>query len=482
MPFVSLHIKPYPGGFQNIPPAIVLCYHDGVYDSGLLRPLIQRRITDTWLAQRECTEEERDAEGSKYRYNFMQYVSWQRFLNDERKWTTDEKWFAKIAEIRKAYPKFETPEIEEDFTINPNQYTQINTQITTPMSNTLIEKVETLNETEIQSLAAAKFGKALEVLTKLSEEANTVTVVNNDQLSEVAKNYLERLRNARLKINNKIKEVDAPYASMSKAIRATGNQMLVLITPVEEQLKSLQVNWLNQKERERLAKLEEQKKAELAIAKEKLALQEKLTELGNKLKEYGTNALVDITSCETDEQLKNMFAKYVKGFPGEDVWQEVNTEALNVLELIRKTGRIQRNIILYEIQLSSATADQKVEIETNLATQKNAIGDVFRQYNVEVKKQLNSIDDKIQEKSNEFTEETALIIDEKIDNSKQTEGLRKTWAYEVVDMAAVPDEWKVVSLYKTQIDEYLKNNKKKLQDGEIINGIKFYQKTGLSGR
>jgi hypothetical protein len=80
-------------------------------------------------------------------------------------------------------------------------------------------------------------------------------------------------------------------------------------------------------------------------------------------------------------------------------------------------------------------------------------------------------------------EKKAEILENTVTLQKQTAGLRKKWEYMLDEMKDVPKEWTVTTLNRGAIDSWLSENKNTLNpNGEIVNGIKFFQKTGLSGK
>jgi len=54
---------------------------------------------------------------------------------------------------------------------------------------------------------------------------------------------------------------------------------------------------------------------------------------------------------------------------------------------------------------------------------------------------------------------------------------RKTWKFEVANIANVPKEWLMVDADK--VDEWKNANKATLVDGQVVKGIKFYQATSV---
>jgi len=63
-------------------------------------------------AGRYASEEEVQTESHPHRAGFITYSSWRQFIEDERKWCNDPRWFERIEELRKEWPQFDTNQME----------------------------------------------------------------------------------------------------------------------------------------------------------------------------------------------------------------------------------------------------------------------------------------------------------------------------------------------------------------------------------
>lgn len=106
MPTLRLHIKTTEGGLIK-EPSILLDYTQRLNWGPCQRMLKHRRIDRQDLASRHCTEEELKECTHPYRVGFLRYDDWQKLIEDERKWTEDADWFAKLAELKRQYPQFD---------------------------------------------------------------------------------------------------------------------------------------------------------------------------------------------------------------------------------------------------------------------------------------------------------------------------------------------------------------------------------------
>lgn len=60
----------------------------------------------------------------------------------------------------------------------------------------------------------------------------------------------------------------------------------------------------------------------------------------------------------------------------------------------------------------------------------------------------------------------------------QPKNIRRTWTHELVDITKVPLEW--LKLDEDKVKEYLSENKETLEDGGVVNGVKFYRKESVT--
>lgn len=337
---------------------------------------------------------------------------------------------------------------------------------------------------EAMSPAQVKFAKAIEVITKIADNCKAITVIENEQQYTIATDQMKEAKEALDKLEAKRKILKQPSIDEGKEIDALAAKIKAILEPALISLKQLSLEHLKRKEELRLIEQEKQLAEERAIVLEQKKKEEELRVLGEKLTTYIKSAIVDINEVETDDALKDLFNKYVKAFPGVEVWGTVNDVAQKGVELIRKAGKTKRNIILYEAQLPNANEDQAKEIKGNLVKEKAALSDIFSEYKIAIKEQEKVVEQKLQEVAIAAVEKQSEVLETKVNINKPTAGLRKRWKYEMVDPMGkdVPDDWKTVSLNTMELDQYLNSNKAILKDGQIVNGVKFYQTTGLSGK
>lgn len=102
---VSIKIKP---GKLLSGPVILTAYTKGSFDPALSRMAKHRRIEDFRTISRNCSQEEYEANAHPYRAGFSDgYHSWEKFIEDEKRFCDDPEWMAKIEELRTKYPQLE---------------------------------------------------------------------------------------------------------------------------------------------------------------------------------------------------------------------------------------------------------------------------------------------------------------------------------------------------------------------------------------
>ena len=104
---MSVSIKLKPGKLLS-GPVILTAYTKGSFDHALSRMAKHRRVEDFMAISRPCDQEEFGANTHPYRAGFSDaYYSWDKFIEDEKRFCDDPEWMAKIEELRKKYPQLE---------------------------------------------------------------------------------------------------------------------------------------------------------------------------------------------------------------------------------------------------------------------------------------------------------------------------------------------------------------------------------------
>lgn len=165
----------------------------------------------------------------------------------------------------------------------------------------------------------------------------------------------------------------------------------------------------------------------------------------------------------------------------------VEAENKRKLELENKYNRLREHL---EENYKSATTEETCNFFINklkLGPDHNNI--VWQEIKTQVDKLFESYItlftaklDEIKNGTNLFSENTEAIEEakaniESVDVSKVEveviSKVRRPWTYEVVDINSVPKEFLMVD--ESKVKEYLKANSDSLEDGKVVNGIKYYK-------
>lgn len=103
MPRLAVHIK-LSSSKKNRAGIILTYYQDADSLGTLQRSTKHRGIYPTFVAVRDCSEEEYKAEAHPWRYEFLRYNDWDILIEDEKKWTTDHQWLNQLEALKQKYP------------------------------------------------------------------------------------------------------------------------------------------------------------------------------------------------------------------------------------------------------------------------------------------------------------------------------------------------------------------------------------------
>jgi len=105
MPSLTLHIKTTEGGIIRDPS--ILLEYTLPQNFHLIKKMIRhRKIDKEELATRACSMEEIKECSHPHRAGFIVYRNWDLLIKDEKNFTEDPEWFAKLEELKKQYPQF----------------------------------------------------------------------------------------------------------------------------------------------------------------------------------------------------------------------------------------------------------------------------------------------------------------------------------------------------------------------------------------
>lgn len=89
------------------PAVIILTYFVSDDIGTIIRSLEHKGTYQLFLATRDCTEKESKEEYEGiHRVRFIYYKNWNKLIEDEKKFTSDPLWFAKIDELKNKHTQF----------------------------------------------------------------------------------------------------------------------------------------------------------------------------------------------------------------------------------------------------------------------------------------------------------------------------------------------------------------------------------------
>ncbi|WP_298842117.1 hypothetical protein [uncultured Clostridium sp.] len=261
----------------------------------------------------------------------------------------------------------------------------------------------------------ASLSKFENVKQQLDERAKLCLLikVTDESSLNVCENNMAKMNDLIKEVESVHKEVKKPYWDNCTAIDAAKNYVLDFIINPVDYLKSEKVNYINKIEAE---------------AKRKADLEMKFLSFKDTIKMCLEN--VDtIKSCEDyiDKLNRPVNPEY---------WQELMLQAISLHD---------NYIILFALKKQELMA-----IETASPDEIEAIKQVAE----EAKANIQDV----------VVESTPIVEIKKV---------RRTWKFEVSNLADVPREFLMVDYSK--IKEWMKERESRLVDGEVVKGIKFFK-------
>ncbi len=268
----------------------------------------------------------------------------------------------------------------------------------------------TLSNTEIQSFDALKKETAT-----IAEACNKLAVTDDISLAVATQNLSKA--NQYIKDIEKIrKELKAPYFDAGKKIDALAD---ALSSPLEKTLNDGK------------AKILAYNKAKEVVA---LAEQQRIIKIKNLIKDYYIDAIEAMNKCKIDTELIVEHNKYIKNFPADPFWSEFSGEAATMRTQLLDYAKARR------IEISAPKEADETVTETII----------------------------------EQIQQTVIQVSQHVEDAKftTTTSFRGTWKEEIVDITKLPLEWLMPD--EKKIKAYAKENREKITDGEIINGVRFF--------
>jgi len=329
------------------------------------------------------------------------------------------------------------------------------------------------------AVVSSDVAKSLQLLDSLKADIDT-QAKNCLQIKVVDESTFAVCQQNLSKINQLVKVVDAkrkelkdPYFQAGKLIDSTANKLIEEAEAAVAHLKNEVKEWELKKQKEAAeAQAELTKKAEEAAQK---AADETLR-IGN------IRAAIDkakfalqqyYDGCKTIEFCDKAISDINNAYKPKEFFQEFADEAYslrdNYLELIQSK----------KTQLQSANTMS--EEEKALATQKEELAKQRLELDARVAN-IKAIEEGMERARQEKAEAERLAAEKaKVEAEAEmnsTRGVRKIWKVELVDKSKLIPDW--ILLDESAAKEYRKANEADIKDGDIINGVRFYQDISIS--
>lgn len=266
----------------------------------------------------------------------------------------------------------------------------------------------------------AQFNALKKQATDIADQCKLLAVTDEISLA-IATQNLSKANAAVRQIEAIHKRAKAPHWDNCKKIDALKN---ALCEPIEQAVNSGKKNILAYNtEKQRLANLEIKR----------------INDIKNAITDYSNDAIAEMDACTTIEQLREVRDRLIVNHPTEK-WAEFLPNFMAARETLNEYAKSRKTAILTPLQVDE---EETINIAEAIQESNNQIG-------------------------SEAIAETVV---------NKLAGSRLTWSWEVNEICDVPLEWLKVN--EEEVKAYMKLHKLSLTDGQIINGIKFFQQESL---
>lgn len=177
------------------------------------------------------------------------------------------------------------------------------------------------------------------------------------------------------------------------------------------------------------------------VKAEEAAKQARIDGIKASITKYSTDAMAEFEACKTEVELVAVHNRVIVNYP-KDKWGEFLEDFL--------ATRITLNDYAKAVRTRLRTPDQ-VDPEEAIAI-KEAV----------------------------FEGNSAISAKHPVEAIPVQKGIRRPWAHKLIDITKVPTEWLILD--EVKVRAWRTANKNHLVDGEVIDGIKFFQTETLSVR
>ena len=311
------------------------------------------------------------------------------------------------------------------------------------------------------------FGESKDVIAKYSKFAEEIVIEDDDTLSAAEMNS-GSLNDFLKSVEDKRKELKAPYFDAGKAIDAFAKKISEPLTIAKKKINDTIANWKRVQEAAAKAEKERIEKEAADLADAKASEIDKITRIESQLiaRLFGgywmnkENQRKTSAGCANPTDCDNLKEMMEKSLPPVDAFKYMQEEYKAMIADV-ESKLSQQKVRLIEMASSSSTVSDNAKSEAETA-KAEAVGE---------------INDKKDEMTQEVIKENRDTLKTQDKEIKEAgKGVRKTLQFEVVDIAAVPKEW--IKLDDVAVRAWAQENKElvktEMSDNTgIINGIKF---------
>ena len=329
------------------------------------------------------------------------------------------------------------------------------------------------------AVVSSDVAKSLQLLDSLKADIDTqaqsclqIKVVDESTLA-VCQQNLSKINQLVKAVDAKRKELKDPYFQAGKLIDSTANKLIEEAEAAVTHLKNEVKEW-------ELKKQKEAAEAQAALAKQAAEAAQKAADEEVRIRnirgaidkaKFALQQYYD--GCKTIEFCDKAISDINTAYKSREFFQEFADEAYslrdNYLELIKAK----------KAQLESAntmSAEEKA-----LAEQKEQLAK--ERLELEAKAaNIRAIEEGMERARQEKAEAERLAAEKaKMEAEAEmngTRGIRKIWKVELVDKSKLIPDW--ILLDESAAKEYRKANESEIKDGDIINGVRFYQDISVS--
>lgn len=312
-----------------------------------------------------------------------------------------------------------------------------------------------------------------EEIDKIGNSCLQIKVVDESTLA-IGMQNLSKANDMVKFIEEKRKEVKQPHLDNCRVIDETCKELsesvVKAVTHLKEEIKQFEIKREQEKEKERI-ELEKKLKEE----KERLEADEKRKE---KLRTY---IRVDLTEfckkryeeLKTQEDCDKLIVTLNTKWPGPDKLQEFVEEANQIRENYISLIEIKKQQFV-EADNMSDEQKQLIKEKEELIKQKELL--LQKEREIKAKEEAIAAEKARKEAEEKAAEEERRLATEQA--AQKTANTRKIWKFELVDQSKLIPEW--ITLNENSVKEYLKENKDKIKNGEVINGVRFFQDISIT--